>query len=101
MQIGGAQSLGKCSLCRPERLVKGRKEGIGTALDPGANHLTKVFHAAGKRMLATNHQPMDPLMRELSHTEADPPTHGVTPEVGLFDPSSIKNGDDISDARFQ
>jgi hypothetical protein len=52
-------------------------------------------------MLAANHQPIDPLRRELSHAEADPPTHGVTPEVGLFDPSSIKNGDNISDARFQ
>ena len=82
-------------------MQEGCDEGISTSVDPGANHLTEVLHAAGEGMLAANHQAVDPFRRELSHTEADPPTHGVTPEVGLFGPYRIENGDNIADAHFQ
>jgi hypothetical protein len=99
VQIGGAKPLGKCSLCRAECLVEGRDEGIG--VDPGTHHLTEVFHAAGEGMPGADNQPVDPIGRELSHTEADPSTHGVTPVVGLFGPYRIENGDNIADARFQ
>ena len=57
--------------------------------------------AFDRGVLATNHQAVDPVRRESSHTEADPPSHGVTPEVGLFDPDSIENTDHVADALFQ